>query len=168
VIVLPALEEDGSTVSREIMDEANAVLSELVALGTITIKERQSMTMANCPRRHKDLLAPFLQTGEFDGLVVERSGTFIAPDGEWMEYERSGDAVSLARKRALFFRATFVPSLLPALTPTRTAEEQRMFADLLQAGLQRRLEGRPSQVGQLVGTIVVTKQAGVESRRQPM
>jgi SAM dependent carboxyl methyltransferase len=167
VIVLPSLEEDGSTVWREIMDDANAVLSEMVALGTITAEERQSMTMANCPRRQKDLLAPFLLTGEFERLVVERCGTSIAPDLAWMEYERDGDAASLARKRALFFRVTFVPSLLPALAPTRSAEDKIMFADRLQGGLQHRLEGHPAPVAQLVGTIVVAKQAGVESRRQP-
>jgi hypothetical protein len=86
-------------------------------LGTITVEERQSMTMANCPRRQNDLLVPFLQTGEFESLVVERCLTSTAPDAAWMEYERDADAASLARKRALFFRATFVPSLLPGLAP---------------------------------------------------
>lgn len=166
VVVLPSLEEDGSLAIRSIMDEANAVLSELVALGTITVEERQSMTSANCPRRQNDLLVPFLQTGEFESLVVERCLTSTAPDAAWMEYERDGDAASLARKRALFFRATFVPSLLPGLAPTRSAEERIEFADRLEAGLQRRLEARPAPVAQLVGTIVVTKQAGVELLRQ--
>ena len=39
----------------------------------------------------------------------------------WTEYERDRDAASLARKWALFFRARFGPSPLPALAPTRTA-----------------------------------------------
>jgi hypothetical protein len=129
VVALPSLEDDGSTVWRAIMDEANAVLSEMVATGKISAEERQAMTMANCPRRQKDLLAPFSQAGEFRRLTVEHCGTSIAPDAAWAEYERDGNILLLAQKRALFFRATFVPSLLPALAPSRTDSEREMFAD---------------------------------------
>ena len=70
------------------------------------------------------------------------------------------DILSLAQKRALFFRATFVPSLLPALAPSRSAAERQTFADRLTEGLQRRLLDHPAPIDQLVGTIVLAKEAG--------
>ena len=162
VVALPSLQDDGSTVWRAIMDDANAVLSEMVALGTISAEERQAMTMANCPRRQKDLLAPFSETGEFQRLIVEHCDTSVAPDAAWAEYERDRDALLLAQKRALFFRATFVPSLLPALSPSRSAVERQTFADRLKEGLQRRLLDHPVPIDQLAGTIVLAKQVGTK------
>ena len=162
VVTLPSLEDDGSTVWRAIMDDANAVLSEMVALGTVGAEERQAMTMANCPRRQKDLLAPFAETGEFHRLIVEHCDTSVAPDAAWAEYERDRDALLLAQKRALFFRATFVPSLLPALAASRSPAERQMFADRLEEGLQRRLLDHPAPIDQLVGTIVLAKQVGAK------
>ena len=90
------------------------------------------MTIAACPRREQDLLAPFASDGRFHGLTVEHSSTLNVPDAAWIEFQRDGDAAAFASKRAGFFRAVFVPSLSQALAPTRDAGEREVFADRLQ------------------------------------
>jgi hypothetical protein len=158
VVALPSLADDGSIALAAIMDDANAVLSELVSAGLITAEERGRMTLASCPRRQRDLLAPFAGQGQFKGLTVERCATSVGADTAWAEYELDKDAEALARKRALFFRAIFVPSLAQALRTSRGAEERQAFGAALEAGLRRRLVGYPTRVDHLVGMIVLAKQ----------
>jgi hypothetical protein len=104
------------------MDHANAVLSELVTAGLITAEERGRMTLGSCPRRQRDLLAPFAGHKQFKGLAVEHCTTSVGADAAWAEYQLDKDAEALARKRAPFFRAIFLPSLRQALRPSRGTE----------------------------------------------
>jgi hypothetical protein len=115
------------------------------------------MTLGACPRRERDLLAPFEGTGEFAGLTVERVKTVVALDSAWADYERDGDGEALAAKRALFFRVIFVPTLSQALSPTRSATHQRVFADRLDDLVRRRIARAPARLDHLVGIIVVAK-----------
>jgi SAM dependent carboxyl methyltransferase len=157
VVALPSLADDGSTPFAIVFDPANAVLSELVVAGAITAEERGRMTIAACPRRQSELLAPFARRGEFHRLVVEHCSTSTVADIAWTDYESDKDAEALARKRALFFRAIFVPSLAQALATTRSAQERQAFAAQLEAGLRQRLVGDPAQLNHLVGMIVLAK-----------
>jgi hypothetical protein len=158
VVALPALADDGTIAFGPMMDHANAVLSELVTTSLITAEERARMTLASCPRRERDLLAPFARHGQFKGLRVERSTTSVGADTAWAEYELDKNPETLARKRALFFRAIFVPSLTQALRPGRGAEERQQFSATLEAGLRRRLVDYPARIDHLVGMIVLAKQ----------
>ncbi len=158
VIALPALAHDGSTGFAALMDHANAELSDFVATGAIAAEERSRMTLAACPRREQDLLAPFAHTGQFHGLVVEHSSTLSVPDTAWSDFERDRDAMALARKRASFFRAVFVPSLSQAFAPTRGTEVRQAFADRLEEGVRRRAASNPTSLKNLVGIIVLNKQ----------
>jgi SAM dependent carboxyl methyltransferase len=159
VIALPALADDGSTAFSLVMDPANAVLSEMVTTGIITAEERGRMTIAACPRRQSDLLEPFAQHGQFHGLVVEHCSTSVVIDTAWTEYEIDKDPEALASKRALFFRAIFVPSLAQALAPNRSEEERKAFSAQVEAGLRQRLLGNPTRIDHLVGIIVLAKQS---------
>lgn len=166
VVALPSLADDGTIALAPMMDHANAVLSELVTTGLITAEERGQMTLASCPRRQRDLLAPFAGHGQFKGLTVERCMTSVGPDTAWAEYELDKDAEALARKRTLFFRAIFVPSLAQALGTNRGAEERQAFSAALEAGLRERLVDYPTRFDHLVGMIVLAKQ-GAESLNSP-
>jgi len=159
VVALPALDHDGSTEFRQVMDAANEVLAELVAVGTISAEERGRMTLASHMRREQDLLAPFARSGQFEGLVVDHCSTSIAPDTAWIEYERDKDASALAGKRGLFVRVIFVPSLAQALEAGRTPRERQAFADLIEQGVQRRLVSQPARIDHLVGIMVLAKEA---------
>ena len=141
------------------MNHANAELFELVAAGAITADERGRMTIAACPRREQDLLAPFASDGRFHGLAVEHSNTLSVPDVAWIDFQRDGDAAAFASKRAGFFRAVFVPSLSQALVPTRDAGERQIFADRLEEGVRRRIATSPASLENMVGIITLHKQA---------
>jgi hypothetical protein len=111
------------------------------------------MTIAACPRREQDLLAPFASEGRFHGLAVEHSTTVSVPDAAWIEFQRDGDATAFASKRGGFFRAVFVPSLSQALAPTRDAGERQEFVD------RRRIANSPASLENMVGIIVLNKKA---------
>jgi hypothetical protein len=159
VVALPALDHDGTIGFASMMNHANAELFDLVAGGAITAEERARMTIAACPRREQDLLAPFARDGRFRGLVVEHSSTLSVPDPAWIEFKRDGDAAAFASKRAGFFRAVFVPSMSQALASTRDAEERRIFADRLEEGVRRRIASKPASLENMVGMITLHKQA---------
>ena len=159
VVVLPALTDDKSSGIAELMDHANAVLQEMVEEAEITAAERAAMVLGAHPRRQDELLAPFGTDGHFQRLVVEDYGESVLPDAAWAEYQNSCDKQALARKRALFFRSTFMPSLASALTRVRDGDPEALpaFADRLESGLMRRLLSHPVPAGMYIQTITLAK-----------
>jgi salicylate 1-O-methyltransferase len=160
VVALPALPENKPTGFATLMDQANAVLSDLVVKKVISTPEREQMALAIYPRSESDLLAPFSRDGRFHGLTVEQCSTFAVPDTVWEEYVRDKNAEALAKKRAGFFRAVFAPSLSQALGPKRHPEARLEFLAALEDGLRTRLVGHPVTADNLVRIIVLAKQAG--------
>ena len=116
------------------------------------------MTLASCPRRERDLLAPFVKHRQFHGLVVEHCSTTAAADTAWNQYQLDKDAQALAGKRARFFRAIFLPSLAQALGQGRGSVERQAFGVGLEARLVRRLVDHPVPIENLVGMIVLARQ----------
>jgi hypothetical protein len=161
VVVLPAIADDGLSGFENIMDEANAVLSEMVADGLITSEERARMVIASYPRQKRDLLAPFERDGRFQHLIVEDVEVSRLPDAALVEYEQDGNKDALAMKHSLFFRAVFMPSLACALDSVRAGDAAalRAFGDRLETGLKLRLASQPYAMHSLVQTIVLAKQA---------
>jgi hypothetical protein len=160
VVALPALAESKPPGFAILMNQANVVLSDLVARKVIRTQEREQMAVAIYPRSESDLLAPFSGDGQFHGLTVEHCVTFPVPDTVWEEYMRDNDAEALAKKRAGFFRAIFGPSLAEALGPNRHPEERLEFLAALEDGLKDRMVSHPVPADNLVRIIVLTKQAG--------
>jgi S-adenosylmethionine-dependent carboxyl methyltransferase len=159
VIVLPALAEDGSSGFAAFMDDANAVLQEMVDEGAITAQEWARMVLRSHLRRKSELLAPFAKEGQFQKLIVEDCEVSTVPDPVWAKYQQDGDKEALARDKALFFRSTFMPSLASSLTRVRAgdAEALRVFADRLQDGLTQRLARHPAPTDSLVETIALAR-----------
>jgi hypothetical protein len=159
VVVLPTVPHDRSSGIAELMDQANAVLADIVDEGAITADERAGMVLGSHPRRKEELLAPFADEGHFQQLVLEDYEQSILPDAAWAEYQKSGDKDAFARKKALFFRSTFMPSLVSAIIRVRNGDREalRVFADRLQDGLMRRLVSNPAPADVLVQTIVLAK-----------
>jgi hypothetical protein len=141
------------------MDHANAVLQEMVEEEAITAAERAGMVLGSHPRRKDEVLAPFAKDGSFQRLVVEDYAESLLPDVAWTEYQNTDDKEALARKKALFFRSTFMPSLASALTRVRDGDREALtaFADRLESGLTRRLVSNPARANILVQTIVLAK-----------
>ena len=161
IIVLPGLPEDGSRGFARLLDQANAVLIEMVDEGAITTEERSRMALASYPRRKDELLAPFTKKGCFEGLVLEDCDISTLPDAAWLDYLRDGNEQAMATKQTMFFRVVFMPSLASALTRVQEgdAEAQRRFCDRMQDGLTRRLASHPAASDTLVQTLVLSKSA---------
>jgi len=159
VVVLPALAENKPPGFLNLMDQANVVLSDLVARKIVSAQERDQMGLAIYPRSESELLAPFSSCGRYCGLTVEDYATFPVPDTVWEEYARDKDAETLAKKRAGFFRAIFAPSLAQALGPDRHPEERLAFLAALEDGLKARMGNYPVPADNVVRIIVLAKRA---------
>ncbi len=159
VVVLPGLADDGRSGFENIMDQANAVLGEMVRDGAITAEERARMALRAYPRRKSSLLAPFAHDGHFEDLAVEEFETSVLPDAAWNDFEQDGNKEALTAKHALFFRSVFMPSLASALTSVRAGDAAALqnFGDRLEAGLERRLASQPRAMHSFAQTIVLAK-----------
>ena len=156
VVVLPAMDDNGICGFEDLMDQANAVLAEMVDEGAIRAEERERMVLGAYPRRRCELLAPFQERSQFEGLRVECCELLSLPDSAWADYEIDGNAEALATKRSRFFRATFAPSLVCGLNNT-TSEARCAFADRLESGLKRRLAKQPAPLQAFVQVVVLAK-----------
>jgi hypothetical protein len=159
VVVLPAVQEDGTTGFEHLMNEANEVLGEMVAAGVLLAEERARMALGSYPRRKSELLAPFKASGQVQGLTVEDCEVSVLADAAWADYQRDGDKGALVAKHALFFRSIFVPSLASALRGAGDAETCRAFGDRMEKGLRARLAKQPVAMNSFVSTMVLVKQA---------
>jgi SAM dependent carboxyl methyltransferase len=157
VVVLPALAENKPPGFVTLLDQANVVLSDLVARKIVSAQERDQMGLAIYPRSESELLAPFSSDGHYHGLTVEDCATFPVPDTVWEQYVRDKDPESLARKRAGFFRAIFAPSLAQALRPDRQPTERLAFLAAVEDGLRARMVNYPVPADNLVRLIVLAK-----------
>jgi hypothetical protein len=162
VVVLPGLPEEepsaAASGSHFLMDHANALLSEMVADGSITAEERARMLLPSYPRRRSELLAPFEPDGCFDSLAVEHCEEFPVPDSGWTDYQRNGDGAALAARYAGFYRATFLPTLASGLAPERGAEGRQAFIGRVTEGLKQRLIRQPAPLQLTAQVMVLAKQ----------
>jgi hypothetical protein len=161
IVALPAVADDGLTGFETLMNHANEVLGEMVDEGAITADERARMVLGSHPRRSQDLLAPFVETGKFQGLTVETLEILRVTDAAWAVYEGDGDANAFATKHAQFFRSVFMPSLATAIGRVRAGDVEALisFANRLEDGLKRHLAFEPTAMHTYVQTIALVKQS---------
>lgn len=158
VVVLAALNDDGQTGLEDIFNHANAVLAEMVDAGAIQAEERERMVLGTYPRRRSELLAPFQQSGHFEGLRAECCDLTSLPDSAWADYERDRNVKELATKHALFFRSIFIPSLALGLSDAWNAERRLAFAEDFENRLKQRVANEPAPLHTFVQTMVLAKQ----------
>ena len=160
VVVFP-----GAGAGQAIAEHADAVIGDMVKEGAISAKERSHMVPAFWMRSKHDYLAPFQRDGRLLNLTVEHCESTPQADAAWEQYQRDGDAGSLATKHAAFFRATFLPSLAAALTHGDDPEARRTFGDRLERGLRQRLAREPVSSNSRVDTIVIAKLPALSAPR---
>jgi hypothetical protein len=154
VVVLPGLNDDGEAGFEPLFAQANEVLAEMASAGSITSEERARMVLGACPRRRRQLLAPFSSGSQYCGLTVERCELSPLPDDAWADYERDGKTEVLVKRHVGFFRSIFVPSLATALQNT---QRRQSFAEEVERRLERRLAERPTPYHSFTQTIVLAK-----------
>ena len=159
-VVVPGVDDEGSTGFESLLDGANGVLHEMVDHGVLTSEERGRMVVPTHPRRRKDLLEPFEKGRYSKQLTVEDSAMSQVADSAWDLYERDGDRDALINKRVPFFRSVFVPSLACALDYTRSQEGKRfdIFGDELERRLKRRLANHLAPMNSFVQAILLVKE----------
>jgi len=159
VAVLPGLADEGSSGFENIMDQANAVLAEMVAERAINSEERKRMVIGSHLRRKRELLAPFANNAHFQNLTVEDIEMFELADAVWADYERDENKEALATKHSAFFRSVFTPSLASALDRVRSGDGEalRAFGDRLERGLRQRLAVQLRPLHSFVQTLVLVK-----------
>ena len=158
VVVLPAFNDDGQCGFEQLFDQANSVLRTMVDDGRLEAEERARMVLGTFYRRMDDLLAPFQRDGKFQSLTVEACELFALEDAAWADYQLHRNKEVLAAQQAMFFRATFMPSLATALRDPDNADRRRAFGSHLEKGLQRILVDQPAPVHSYVTTIVLAKE----------
>jgi hypothetical protein len=159
VVVLPALADDGITGFERIMDQANAVLAEMVADGALTAEQRARMALGLTPGASPNCWLHSNATSD-SSICRWRSSRpprFRTLHGPITNGTETGKA--LATKPALFFRSIFMPSLASALDRVRSgdAEALRLFGDRLEAGLRERVASQPAAMHSFAQTIVFAK-----------
>ena len=159
VVSMPGADANGVSVFEGILDHANVELGNMVDEGVISSDERRRMVLNGWPRRMADLVVPFGDSGRFETLILRHAETGLVRDLAWEEFERDRDAQALARKRALFFRSIFAPTLAAALDRVRRGDPDAYteFAERLASGLEQRLRIEPAQMQSLVQILVIAK-----------
>jgi hypothetical protein len=155
VVVLPGLNDDGSSGFESLFNQANEALAQMIDREVISAQERARMVLPAYPRVRSQLLAPFSSDGQFRGLTAEHCELFELPDAAWADYKRDANKDLFATRQAQFFRSVFVPSLASAI-----ADEARRntFPDRFEQVLKRRLADQPAPLHSFVQTIVLAKQ----------
>jgi hypothetical protein len=164
VVVLPGLSDDGDAAGfGPLFNLANAALSDMVREGLIPAEDRMQMVLGGYPRRRSELLDPFRQDGQFQGLTVEHCDLSRLPDAAWADFQRDGNKEALVSRRAAFFRATFAPSLACAIPdPARRLS----FADHIEQKLKQRLAVHLAPVDSFVQTMVLAKATSADAMKQ--
>ena len=163
VVVLPSAKDDGSTGLEHVMDQANAVLAEMVSDGAISAEERTHMAIKNHLQRKQELLEPFAAKARFQGLELEHYELHELPDPAWTAYEHERDPEALAARQARFIRSVFLPSLASAIHRVRQGDVAalQVFADRLESGLKDRLARQPGPMHTLTQAVVLAKHEAI-------
>jgi hypothetical protein len=160
MVALPRADDTGGLPGfLDLLDQANIVLAEMVADGSITSDERARMALGSYERGRRDLLAPFDAKGRFRELIVKHCESLAPVDTAWVNYQHDGDKEILATTRTQFFRSTFMPSLASALAGSGDVRVVDNFGNRLEVGLRQRMTDRPAPLGLLAEAIVVAKRS---------
>jgi len=156
VVVLPAVGEGGETGFETIFNHANDALAQMVQQGAVSAIEYKRMVVGHWARGRRELASPFARDGAFRGLAIEELEIASLPDAAWLEYKQDGDHETLARKHALFYRATFVPTLALGLLES-DAERRRAFSDRIEELMRVRMAREPTPINSHVAVIVLAR-----------
>jgi hypothetical protein len=152
VATLPAPDETGSHPMLAVFDCANDALLAMQHSGAVSREEYDAMAVPVHLRTLEEMHAPFATVGLRGKMRVVSASIVQIGDAAFEEYQTTGDAITLARKRAGMFRSTFGPSLAASLT-LGGAERRNVFLQTLEEELRQRLTSSTQPIRYAVGLI---------------
>ena len=159
VVLTVGIGESGELGMRPLIEAVHHVLGELVAAGLVTTEERAAMTVPIVGRIAKDLLAPFMPKGRFEGLSVEHLDISDAEDRFWHQFQTDQDAAGFGARWAAFLRAAVFGVLVTGLAGGAHDPRAGEFCDQLETGVARRLAAKPEPIKITLAWVVLAKAA---------
>ncbi|WP_082966470.1 SAM-dependent methyltransferase [Mycolicibacter sinensis] len=159
LVLTAAVDAQGRSGYRPVLDAIVAVLDELVGEGFMSRDEVTHMTIPVLARSEKELRAPFAPAGRFEALTIERLDVFDAEDRFWDRYLLDGDAGALGAQWSAFTSAAVFPALAAALAGGAGDPRAAEFVQRLEAGVAARLASSPQQVQIPLALVVLAKRA---------
>ncbi len=135
LIIAASVDDAGIAGGDGLADQANDVLTSLVADGALDAAEYADMTIAAYSRTLDEYLAPLVKHDPDIRFAVEETAPQLLICPFDAEYEEHGDIKRFAADYAEFFWATYGPSLFTSLRRPRAPEEELELG----AELRRRL-----------------------------
>lgn len=159
LVLTAAVDAEGRSGYRPVLDAIMAVLDELVGEDFLSRDEVTRMTIPVLGRSEKELRAPFAPAGRFEALTIERLDVFDAEDRFWDRYLLDGDAGALGAQWSTFTSAAVFPALAAALTGGAGDPRGSEFVQRLEAGVAARLASNPQQMQIPLALVVLAKRA---------
>jgi hypothetical protein len=158
LVLTAAVDAQGRSGYRPVLDAIVAVLDELVGEGFVSHDEVTRMTIPVLARSEKELRAPFAPAGRFEALTIERLDVFDAEDRFWDRYLLDGDAGALGAQWSAFTSAAVFPALAAALAGGAAGDPRAAeFVQRLEAGVAARLASSPQHVQIPLALVVLAK-----------
>ena len=135
----------------------NAYWRALVELGSEGVLSRDELTRLTIPvggRTVEDIRVPFDANNRFAGLTLEHAELVDVPDPWWQTYQKTGDAMALARNHANSTRGWSGPTLLRCLGERA---DRAAVVDMIFDRLATSLAASPQQHATYLTLAVLTK-----------
>jgi SAM dependent carboxyl methyltransferase len=132
-----------------VMDLANEVLQELVAVGTLAADAYERMVLPMYYQTAEEFAAPFgpdAATGASPALRLVESQEVALSDVYWQQYEATRDAQAYAAAYTAYLRAFTEPTLFGTLGPAQHAPGPANLADVFYQRVQERIAAEPARV----------------------
>ncbi|WP_413990036.1 SAM-dependent methyltransferase [Labrys okinawensis] len=103
--------------------------------GLFSKEERRHITIPIGLRSFEDIQAPFIGSGRFADLVVERLEILKVADPCWDDFQRTGDRLSFAKRHADMTQAWSGPTIARLIDPAR--DRTSLVAELFARFVER-------------------------------
>ncbi|ORW86345.1 SAM-dependent methyltransferase [Mycobacterium sp. IEC1808] len=157
VVMTSAVDEDGTSGFRPLLDAIVAALADQARDGRLGEDELRRMAIPTFARSEKDFHAPFAPSGRFEGLRIEHLETFNAEDRFWARLQIDDDANAFGAQWAAFARAALFPALVGGLNGGAGDPRATAFVDHLETAVAGRLATAPEPMRIPIATVVLVK-----------
>lgn len=157
VVLTLALDEDGTSGFKPLLDAIVGALADQARDGRLNEDELRRMAIPTFARSEKDFRAPFAPSGRFESLTIEHLEMFNAEDRFWARFQTDDDAEAFGAQWAAFARAALLPALASGLDGGAGDPRAIEFVDRLEAAVAARLARAPEPMRIPLASVVLVK-----------